>query len=96
MKIRVYQAPRGRVDDIDVAIEDSQEAAQAAAMAQRHVYPTVEILRTGECSVTLEADDLEEDLTCDLVQPADVARAIHRMIMVFDPAAYDRRTVWDD
>lgn len=91
MKIRVYQAPKGRVADMDMVIEDSREAAQAAAMAQRHVYPAVEILRTGECSVTLEADDLEEDLTCALVLFDDVASMIHKMIRAFNPAAYDTR-----
>ena len=89
--IRVYQAPKGRVADMDMVIEDSREAAQAAALAQRHVYPAVEILRTGECSVTLEADDLEEDLTCSIVRFDDVARAIHHMVLRFDPAAYDTR-----
>ena len=91
MKIRVYQAPKGRVADMDMVIEDSREAAQAAAMAQRHVYPAVEILRTGECSVTLEADDLEEDLTCSVVRFDDVAIALHKMIRAFNPAAYDTR-----
>ena len=88
MNVRMYKAPSGRVENIEVFI-DCEDAAQIAAMLERHVYPAVEMLSTGECSVTLEADDLQEDLVCRIVRPDQIIGAIHRMVRAFSVPDYD-------
>ena len=92
MKVRIYKAPHGRIEDRDIAMAP-EDANRIAALEARHVYPAVEVLRvTGEYSVTLEADDLEEDLFCDIVPADKVAETVRRMVRAFDPAKYDART----
>ncbi len=91
MKVRMYKAPHGRIDDIDIPM-NPEDAERMAALEARHIYPAIEVLRaTGEYHITLEADDLAEDLGCDIVPSEDVEATIRTMVRGFDPAVYDRR-----
>ena len=89
MKVRLYKPPYGRVEDIDVDMHP-EENDRVAALTDRHIYPAIEMLRIpNQFSVTLEADDLDEDLTCDVVRPENVLATVRAMVRSFDVAAYD-------
>lgn len=91
MKVRRYQPPFGRIDDFDVRM-DPDDAPQVAALAARHIVPAIDALRDGGFSVTLEADDLEEDWACHIAPNTSAALATLRaMVRTFRPDRYDAR-----
>jgi len=92
MKVRIYKAPHGRIDDIDIPM-NPEDAEHVAALEARHIYPAIEVLRVAsEYSLTLEADDLEEDLTCDVVSSDEVEEAIRAMVRAFNVVHYDQHS----
>lgn len=91
MRVRLYQAPYGHRGDLDLSMTPD-DAAQVAALEARHITPAIEALRIpGHYSLTLEADDLEEDLTCEIVPAEAVEDTLRAMVRGFDVAAYDAR-----
>ncbi len=77
--VRKYQTPLGRVDDMKIRM-DPESVSILEQLASRAIYPAVEFLSTGLCSVTLEDDDREMDLACEIVLPANVQATLLAMI----------------
>lgn len=91
MYVRRYQPPHGRVDDLEVCMEPD-DAKQVAALAARRIVPAIEDLRDGNFSVTLEADDLEDDVAFRIVPTISVALStLREMVRTFDFPRYDAR-----
>ncbi len=91
MNVRVYKTPYGRVSDMTIPM-DPEDDARVEALKARHIYPAVEVLRTGELSITLEADDLGEDLECAIVfEKKNLLESLRRMVRTFKPETYDAR-----
>lgn len=78
-RVRKYQVPLGRVDDLEMCV-DPESASLLEQLASRSIYPAVEFLSTGLCSVTLEDDDREMDLACEIVLPKNVRATLLAMI----------------
>ena len=91
MNVRVYKTPYGRVSDMTIPM-DPEDDARVEALEARHIYPAVEILRTGEFSITLEADDLGEDLECAIVFEGKALRdSLRQMVRTYKTETYDAR-----
>lgn len=95
MKVRLYKLPYGPVEDLDVDMHP-EEHDRVAALADRHIYPAIEMLRIpNQFSVTLEADDCDADLPCEVVRSEDVLATVRAMVRGFDVAAYDAQSAYE-
>ncbi len=79
VNVRAYRAPAGRTEDISVNL-NVESAAALKRLAARAIYPAVEFLRTGACSVTLEDDACGLDRACEIVSAEDIESILPSMI----------------
>jgi len=78
--VRAYRPPVGRSGFILVTV-DQGTATTLARLAKRDIYPIVEFLRTGQCSVILEDNAAGLDRACEIVAPDHIAAVLPAMVL---------------